>query len=121
MKKKNILKWTVILLLVIPLLSILLANYRINHTTETRIYTNTELIPHNKVGLLLGTAKKLKSGELNLFFHYRILAAEALYKSGKIDNLVISGDNSRKEYNEPHDMKDELIKRGIPENRIYLD
>lgn len=121
MRKKKILKWTVISGLIISLLFTLIANYRINHTTESQIYTNTELIPHNKVGLLLGTSKYLKSGKSNLFFEYRILATESLYKSGKIENVVISGDNSRKEYNEPQDMKDELIKKGIPENRIYLD
>lgn len=35
--------------------------------------------------------------------------------------VVISGDNSRKGYNEPEDMKSELMLRGIPEDKIYLD
>jgi SanA protein len=121
MKKIKALKWTAISGVILSLLFILIANYKIDHTTENQIYTNTELIPHNKAGLLLGTSKYLKSGKPNLFFQYRILATESLYKSGKIENIVISGDNSRQEYNEPQDMKEELIKRGIPENRIYLD
>lgn len=70
---------------------------------------------------MLGTSKYLKSGRPNQYFDYRILATETLYKSGKISDIVISVDNSRKDYNEPQDMKDELIKRGIPENKIYLD
>lgn len=121
MKKKKLLKWTMVLGLVLSMLFILFANYRINHTTANQIFTNTELIPHNKVGLLLGTSKYLKSGNSNLYFEYRITATESLFKSGKIENVVISGDNSRKDYNEPQDMKNELIKRGIPENKIYLD
>jgi SanA protein len=44
-----------------------------------------------------------------------------LYEAGKIEYLVISGDNSREEYNEPQDMKDKLVKRGFPEEKIYLD
>lgn len=35
--------------------------------------------------------------------------------------VVISGDNSREGYNEPEDMKSELMLRGIPEDKIYLD
>lgn len=84
-------------------------------------YSNTESIPYNKVGLLLGTSKYLKSGRLNLYFEYRILATETLYKSGKIEYVVIIGDNSIKEYNEPQDVKEELIKNGIPENKIFLN
>ncbi|MDR3328461.1 MAG: YdcF family protein [Prevotellaceae bacterium] len=40
-----------------------------------------------------------------------------LYKVQKIDFIVISGDNSRKNYNEPLDMKNELIKYGVPEEK----
>jgi SanA protein len=63
----------------------------------------------------------LKSGGPNLYFVYRINAAVTLYESGKITNIIISGDNSRKEYNEPQNMKDELIKRAVPADKIYLD
>ncbi len=51
MKKRKTLKWTVISGLIISLLFILIANYRIKHKTESQIYTNTVLIPHNKVGV----------------------------------------------------------------------
>lgn len=34
---------------------------------------------------------------------------------------MISGDNSKKEYNEPLDMKNELLKVGIPDSSIILD
>lgn len=120
MTKKTIIR-TLILGFILSLILVLSIDYRINKQTEKQIFTNTDSIPENKVGLLLGTSKYLKSGRLNQYFEYRILAIETLYKSGKIKNIVISGDNSRKDYNEPQDMKDELIKRGIPENKIYLD
>lgn len=44
-----------------------------------------------------------------------------MYKAGKIEVIVISGDNSRNDYNEPEDMKNELMRHGVPENKIYLD
>ena len=71
--------------------------------------------------MLLGTSKTLPSGYKNYYFYYRIDAAEKLYKSGKIEYIIVSGDNSRKDYNEPEDMKNELINRGIPADKIYED
>ncbi|MFN8206076.1 MAG: ElyC/SanA/YdcF family protein [Bacteroidales bacterium] len=98
-----------------------LANRIIEQKTNELIFANSGGIPHNRVGLLLGTSKYLKSGKPNQYFSYRILAAVELYKAGKINYVVISGDNSQSNYNEPLDMKDELVAHGIPENRIYLD
>ncbi len=74
-----------------------------------------------KVGLLLGTSRNLKNGAKNDFFFNRTDAAAALYKGGKIRNILISGDNSRAGYNEPADMKAELILNGVPDTVIYLD
>src|SRR5690606_3791527 len=63
----------------------------------------------------------LKSGFVNRYYQYRIDAAVALYKAGKVDYFIVSGDNGTKDYNEPEDMKNDLIAHGIPEERIYLD
>lgn len=103
-----------------------LASVYFCHTTivaETKDFVSDDLqtLPQEKVGLLLGTAKTLKDGQKNLYFRYRIDAAERLYKSGKIQYIIVSGDNSRKDYNEPEDMKQELIARGVPEQHIYED
>jgi SanA protein len=112
---------TILILIILSLVSILWANSTINKQTESRIYFDTDSIPENNVGLLLGTSKFLRNGNSNQYFENRISATIQLYKAGKIKNVVISGDNSKKDYNEPEDMKNELIKRGIPEDRIYLD
>lgn len=96
------------------------------HTTivnDTQDFVSDDLqtLPQEKVGLLLGTSKTLKNGRKNLYFYYRIDAAERLYKSGKIQHIIVSGDNSRKDYNEPEDMKLELIARGVPAEHIHED
>ena len=120
-KLKKVYKPTIIILTLLSLISILWANSTINEQTENKIFTETDSIPENNVGLLLGTSKYLRNGKSNQYFSNRISATVQLYKAGKIKNIVISGDNSKKNYNEPEDMKNELIKHGIPENRIYLD
>ncbi len=109
------------LALIVILLSIFVIDLWVKKSTSAQMFTSVEDMPTNKVGLLLGTRKALKSGRVNLYYSYRLDAAEQLFKSGKIEYILISGDNSREAYDEPTDMKDDLIARGIPENKIYLD
>jgi SanA protein len=63
----------------------------------------------------------MRSGTKNYFFYNRIKAAETLFKSGKVQFVIISGDNSLSYYNEPEDMKKELMKAGVPDSCIFLD
>ena len=89
------------------------------------IEENAKIYPlgfkNTEVALVLGTAKILENGKVNLFFKYRIQKAVELYDSGKIKFFVVSGDNGSKEYDEPRLMKNELIKAGIPATRIFCD
>ncbi|MEM6696956.1 MAG: ElyC/SanA/YdcF family protein, partial [Bacteroidota bacterium] len=90
-------------------------------TAKDRLYKAVEEIPEHRVGLLLGTSQKLADGRTNLYYAYRIQAAADLYKAGKIEFILASGDNSVKSYDEPSDMKADLMAKGIPESKIYLD
>lgn len=111
----------IVSLFVLLLFGIFLANYRIDTFAEGKLYENVTDIPHNKIGLLLGTSKYISSGNLNLYYRFRIDAAVKLYHSKKIDYILVSGDNGNKNYNEPKSIKEDLIKGGIPENKIVLD
>lgn len=84
-------------------------------------YNSTETIPFNRVGLLLGVAKTLPDGSPNLYYKHRIDATLKLHKAKKIKYILVSGDNCSHDYDEPTTMKDELIERGIPADRIFLD
>ncbi len=70
---------------------------------------------------MLGTIKILPNGRLNLYYKYRIEAAAELFKAGKVDFILVSGDNSRKDYDEPTTIKNDLITNGIPASKIFLD
>ena len=117
---RKILKITFFLFLLV-LLSIPLANYCVNKKTEGKLYNTVMEVPYNKVGLVLGTAKYLQGGSVNLYYTYRISATLQLYKAGKISFVLVSGDNGSKDYDEPTVFKEDLIKGGIPSGRIYLD
>lgn len=112
----------IILATAIVLCIVLVAtDYWISHKAEGYLYSKVADIPKNKVGLLLGTSKYIVTGGINPYYTYRIDAAVALFKAGKIDYILISGDNSHISYNEPDTFKKDLVKRGIPENKIVLD
>ena len=86
-----------------------------------RLYDNAETVPHKRVAVMLGTNPKTKTGKMNYFYKHRIDAAVKLYQNGKIDRILISGDNSSKTYSEPDAMKADLMAAGIPDSAIYLD
>lgn len=73
------------------------------------------------VGLVLGCSKRFSSGMPSLYFNGRMEAAAELWKSGKLRCIIVSGDNREKYYNEPRDMKDALVKLGVPEDKIVCD
>jgi SanA protein len=123
MKKKTFIKLVKIFLsfIILSAFCIFLSNKLIEKNAAGKIYSETKNIPKNNVGLVLGTSKLLRNGNINLYYKYRLNAAIQLFKSNKIDFIIISGDNSSKSYDEPTDFKNDLIKAGIPENKIFLD
>ena len=101
---------------------IIISNIIIIKSTQQDIYTTISETPSGKrVALILGTSKYTIQGTSNLFFKYRIASAADLYDLGKVDHIIVSGDNSLKEYNEPRQMLQALIKLGVPQKAITLD
>lgn len=122
MKKliKNIFK-IFLLLFVAGIIFIAWANYSIKKDTEANFSYQISDVPKMKTALLLGTGKTLSNGQPNAYFYNRIQAAADLYKSGKVKYIIVSGDNSQKNYNEPEDMQMALIEYGVPKDSIFLD
>jgi len=110
-----------LLLIVAGIIFIAWANYSIKKDSDAFVSYNIADVPETKTALLLGTSKNLNSGLPNAYFYNRIEATVDLYKAGKIKNIIVSGDNSRKDYNEPEDMLLTLIEYGIPQDKIFLD
>lgn len=106
---------------VTTLIIVLLSTVWVTQNAKSVTFSETSEIPENKVGLLLGTSKWLFNGHNNLYYIYRINATVELFESGKIKYVLISGDNGTKKYDEPTMMKKDLISRGIPKDKIFLD
>ena len=89
--------------------------------TQKHVFNDVDSIPHRSVALVLGTSNRLTDGSPNPFFTNRIETAYQLFISGKVDHIIVSGDNRSKYYNEPVAMRNALIKKGIPSSVITLD
>lgn len=76
---------------------------------------------NKRVAVVLGCSKYFSSGKPNAYFHGRMKAAAELWKSGKIRGIIVSGDNSDRYYNEPKDMREALVKLGVPDEKIVSD
>lgn len=102
-------------------LVIAFSEYRTISVSEKYIFSELSWIPNTKVWLVLWTSKYIADGRKNLFYLYRLDAAKELYDAGKIEYILVSGDNSTEQYNETDTMKADLIEMWIPEEKIYGD
>jgi SanA protein len=96
------------------------ANITAIWASRGRLFDDVSAVPKTKVGLVFGTTDRVNGYE-NPYFRYRIDAAVRLWKEGKLETLIVSGDNRSRYYNEPEKMKQDLVARGIPAKRIVCD
>jgi SanA protein len=115
--------WATGIILLMCIVAMMVCNQIVVNNAKGKVFSDIDSIEYNKVGLLLGTTPQARIGRItNAFFTYRIDAAEELYKAGKIEKILISGDeNSLDGVNETECMRDSLVARGIPANDIILD
>jgi len=76
--------------------------------------------PPARVAIVLG-ARVYSSGRLSAMLRDRVDTAVELYKAGKVDKLLVSGDNSNADYNEPGAMMAHAIERGVAPEDIQPD
>ena len=85
------------------------------------LYDDIDASPARPLAVVLGTAKYTIDGRVNLYYRARIDAAAELYRHGKAQYFIVSGDNRTLTYNEPAQMRSDLIKAGVPAERIQPD
>lgn len=123
LQKKDYIKLGVsitILSFIILLLSPFFVSFALHQDNKSNIYSSLENIPETDTALVLGAGITPDNKPSAILYH-RIKAGVDLYKAGKVDNIIMSGDNSREEYNEPGVMKDTAIKMGVPAEDIQPD
>jgi vancomycin permeability regulator SanA len=106
------------LLVVLLILSPFLIVQCISLTQEPRIYTTVQATPSRPVALVFGAGLN-RDGSPSLMLADRLDAAIALYRAGKVQSLLMTGDEVGSI--EPTAMRDYALQHGIPRNAITLD
>lgn len=86
---------------------------------QSKTFT-VEEVSKTKVAIVFG-AGLLRDGSAGPVLSDRVQTAVNLYQQGKVEKLLMSGDNSFVEYNEPEAMRQYALERGVPDEDIILD
>ncbi len=124
-RKKKIIVTVVSVLAGLALLlgiCVLSVNAAVQSSTKDRIYSHTDELTLEEADciLILGAGVK-DNGEPSDMLHDRLKVGVELYKSGAAPKILISGDNSRVDYNEPLAMEEYCLENGVPEDDIVAD
>lgn len=76
-------------------------------------------VPRTDVAVVFGAG--LWDGEPSPYLAHRLDAAARLYREGRIRVVLVTGDNSRDDYDEPDVMRAYLTGQGVPAARIVTD
>jgi vancomycin permeability regulator SanA len=87
-------------------------------STSDRLRTTADA-PRTEVAVVFGAG--LWNGEPSPYLAHRLDAAAELYRAGRIEVVLVTGDNSREDYDEPDAMRSYLTRQGVPDARIVSD
>ncbi len=93
----------------------------IARSADGRCFDEVDALQKAPAAVVLGTSPWAANGRANRFFLPRMKAAASLFKAGKVKALIVSGDNSTENYDEPTEMKRVLVELGVPEHRVVCD
>ncbi|MFG3584648.1 vancomycin high temperature exclusion protein [Streptomyces sp. NPDC047990] len=86
--------------------------------TDGRLRTTAD-VPRTEVAVVFGAG--LWDGEPSPYLAHRLDAAARLYRAGRIEVVLVTGDNSREDYDEPDAMRAYLAGHGVPDDRVVTD
>ncbi len=101
-----------LLILILPRLITTIASW-------THVY-KVDDAPTERVAIVFG-AGLTRDGEPTAVLRDRVETAAQLYFSGKVEKLLMSGDNRFVNYNEPEAMRQYALSLGVPNDAIVLD
>src|SRR5690554_3297506 len=97
------------------------ANLWVLGRTHSRIEHVLPMCGGERVGIVFGTSHWTRSGVRNPYFDARMSASARLVRLGRVDHLLLSGDNRTRFYNEPITMWRDLRGRQVADADMTLD
>ena len=85
-----------------------------------RVFVDASSVAKCRVALVLGAGVK-PDGTCSQLLRDRLDRSVELYKAGRVEKLLMSGDNRVSHYNEPERMRDYAISQGVPAEDVKCD
>lgn len=92
----------------------------VKYSYKSKAFSDIKKLPERKVALVLGAAIWGKNTPSHVL-EDRLLSAVELYRAGKAEKLIMSGDNGHEGYSEPQTMKNYAEKEYVLPEDIVLD
>ncbi|WP_262387167.1 vancomycin high temperature exclusion protein [Streptomyces sp. TRM49041] len=89
------------------------------HTSTAGHLRTVADVPARDVAVVFGAG--LWKGRPTPYLAHRLDTAAELFRDGRVRVVLVTGDNSRAEYDEPDAMRAYLVERGVPDTRIVSD
>jgi vancomycin permeability regulator SanA len=102
------------------LIAVVGANVVVARGAQGLAHDEVAAVPHRTVALVFGAGVD-PGGRPTPALADRLSAAIALYRAGRVDHLLLSGDNSRQDYDEVSAMRDVVLAAGVPAERVTRD
>ena len=112
-------KRAIVLVLLLIIAAPLLARGLTALASSGRVYAEPGAVPARRVAVVFGAG--VRNGQPSAVLYDRVASAVALYRSGRVDKLLMSGDNRFANYNEPGAMRRAALQMGVPDEDIALD
>jgi SanA protein len=109
-----------LLLLIAGIGLIYLLSYYVERSTREKVYTSIESLPQAHTVIILG-ASVYSDGKLSPVLQDRVDTGLQIYRQGKANQFLLSGDNREKDYDEVSAMKSYLLLRNVPAQHIFTD
>lgn len=113
-------RWILLYVPVLLFSFILFSNHLVEKAAKGKMFFHLSDLPVKKTALVFGTSPWTKGGA-NLYYRFRMQAAADLWKNGKVQHIIVSGDNGTLSYDEATYMKKSLNSFGVPDSVITLD
>lgn len=108
-----------IYLSVLGVIIVICVNVYVKSETNSLIYTAENEIPKTNVGIIFGAG--IVGDKPSKYLKDRLDAGILLFKSKKINKILLSGDNGRDEHDELTVMKNYCYQEGVDTTKIYVD
>lgn len=119
MKIRKILFFSFSAIIIATIILFFVSQFLVLHSAKGRIFSVSDA-PSATVVIVPG-ASVLRSGQPSDMLADRLLTAVDLYRAGKVQKFLLSGDHGRTDYDEVDAMREYLLAQEIPDKDIVLD